>query len=258
MPTAAEITDPLVWTYLTVLPAGAGVCDVCHGAPSAGYSRCYGCSQVMAQVAQPIRFVIPISLSRRDGQLHHSLRSYKNPAYRQHSRDLFSLQIAALFDRFVRAHRDCISSITEKDWNVITVVPSSRQRVDPHPLEVALGRSPWIADQLETLLTIGPQPATHNQASDGAYQTVVDVTGLHVLLVDDTFTTGARAQSAASVLTAAGAHVVAVVPAARYVNPEWPPSVLLLKRSTALSYSFEYCCVGDHPLPAAKDRSARS
>lgn len=256
MPTSVEVTDPLLWTYRTVLPVGVGVCDVCHGAPNEGFARCYSCSQIFSQLQFPLPLVVPISLSRWDGQLHHSLRNYKNSAYGQQSRDLFSLQIAALFERFLFVHKSCIAAAAGEDWDVISVVPSSQGRTGPHPLESALRRSPWLASQLELLLGIGPTPATHNQANVGAYRTLQAVDGRRVLLVDDTYTTGARAQSAASVLRRAGAHPIAVVPAARYVNPDWPPSQALMGRSTSLSYSFDYCAVGSHPPPSPRSAEA--
>ncbi len=80
----------------------------------------------------------------------------------------------------------------------------------------------------------------------------MDVNAARVLVLDDTFTTGARAQSAASALALAGATPIAIVPGTRYVKPGWVASGALLKRAGALSYSFDYCCVGSHPLPAAR------
>jgi orotate phosphoribosyltransferase len=85
--------------------------------------------------------------------------------------------------------------------------------------------------------------------SDQGFALTEDVTGRSVLLLDDTFTTGARAQSAASALQMGGATVIAIVPAARYMNPEWEPSADYLKKSKARTYAFEYCCTGGHALP---------
>jgi adenine/guanine phosphoribosyltransferase-like PRPP-binding protein len=63
-----------------------------------------------------------------------------------------------------------------------------------------------------------------------------------VLIVDDTFTSGARAQSAASALTLAGAEVVAVVPIGRYLRPAFSQEAAdLWERARAIPFSFDSC-----------------
>lgn len=59
----------------------------------------------------------------------------------------------------------------------------------------------------------------HNVASDAAFVALPEARGSRLLVVDDTFTTGARAQSAASVLQLAGARITAVVPIGRVIDP---------------------------------------
>ena len=71
----------------------------------------------------------------------------------------------------------------------------------------------------QTLLAKGVEQLGHMHASDNGYQVTKDVARLRVLLVDDTFTIGARVQSAASALQNAGAHVVAAVVAGRVIDP---------------------------------------
>jgi orotate phosphoribosyltransferase len=61
-----------------------------------------------------------------------------------------------------------------------------------------------------------------------------------VLLLDDVYTTGARAQSAAFALRAAGAVVPAVLVIGRRVNPEWRDEVdVIWQRQTAIPFRFE-------------------
>jgi hypothetical protein len=62
-----------------------------------------------------------------------------------------------------------------------------------------------------------------------------------LLLLDDTFTTGARLQSAASALQLAGARMAGAVVVDRFVNPEY--CALLLKRARARPYDFGRCCL---------------
>ena len=211
MPTAIEIIDPCIGTYTRVLPVGPGVCDVCHGAPNTGWPRCYSCAQTVGQVSHPVELVVPISLTELLGQLHHVLRSYKREDYPASVRDGFRQQVSALLARFLWKHGDCIQAAAGEEWGCLTIVPSSQGRAGEHPLEGAIRLFPSLRDQYRALLMPGTETAEHNRASDSAYAVTEDVSGLRVLLVDDTFTSGARAQSAASALQLAGARVVAMV-----------------------------------------------
>ena len=63
-----------------------------------------------------------------------------------------------------------------------------------------------------------------------------------MLLVDNTFTSGARGQSAASALQLAGAHVVAMVPVGRYVRPDYSPTTQAFwDDARATRFDFETC-----------------
>ncbi len=78
-------------------------------------------------------------------------------------------------------------------------------------------------------------------ASDEGYRVTQSVCGKSILLIDDTFTTGARLQSAASALQLAGADVVAAVVIGRVINPEF--SGALWERVSKMPFSFETCCL---------------
>ncbi len=60
-----------------------------------------------------------------------------------------------------------------------------------HPLEEAIRMFPFLRDQYRPLLTRGTDKADHNAASDKAYAVTEVVKGLRLLLIDDTFTSGA-------------------------------------------------------------------
>jgi predicted amidophosphoribosyltransferase len=244
MTTAIELTDPYIRTYTRVLPAGPGVCEICHGAPGTGWERCWSCDQTMGQVTNPVQLVVPISLTELLGQLHHVLRSYKRDDYPAHVREAFQLQVSALLARFLWKHGECIREAAGEDWDCITVVPSSQARPGPHPLEQALRLFPFLEDQYRDLLGSGPEKADHNRASVSAYAAKGPVADLRVLLVDDTFTSGARAQSAASALKVAGARVVAMVPIGRVIKPDFSEEAAdLLARAREEPFTFDACCL---------------
>jgi hypothetical protein len=174
------------------------------------------------------------------------LRSYKREDYPTRVRDPFRLQVSALLARFLWQHGDCIRGAAGEEWDTITIVPSSQGRTGPHPLEEAIRMFPFLGDQYHSLLAPGEVKADHNQASDHAYVVTADVASQRLLLVDDTFTSGARAESAASALQLAGAHVVAMVPIGRVIKREFSEeSGALLDRAREEPFDFDVCCLED-------------
>ena len=243
MLTAQGVTDSAAG-YLTTVPlVSDGVCDICHGAPSVGYRRCFSCAETYGQVARPVPTVVPISLYQIGGQLHHALRGYKDnhdPGVRAQ----FSLLVAALLTRFLSRHGDCVARAAGAAWEVATTVPSSRNRPLPHPLDRAIQLSPWLRDQCHPLLARGAGEVRHNQAGERAFMVTEDVRGRQLLLLDDTFTTGAALQSAASALAVAGAQVVAAVVVGRVIDPGFStPAYELWSRASAVPFDFERCCL---------------
>jgi len=87
-------------------------------------------------------------------------------------------------------------------------------------------------------------PLDRNQAHDTGFAVTDNVNGLRVLLVDDTFTTGARLQSAASALTLAGAHVVAAVPIGRVIHPAYNSGAKeLWETARRQGFNLDVCCL---------------
>jgi len=106
------------------------------------------------------------------------------------------------------------------------VVPSGRGRPGPHPLQ-ALVRGclalPWVP------LLARPGADTWGRVLDpGRFCAPRPLTGQAVLLLDDTWTSGGTAQSAAVALKRAGARSVAVVVIGRHL--ERPRPVPLVNR----------------------------
>lgn len=68
--------------------------------------------------------------------------------------------------------------------------------------------------------------------------------GARVLVIDDTLTTGARLQSAASALLLNGASAVAAIVVGRVINPEWNDSCRRIwDEARAAQFSFDHCCL---------------
>jgi predicted amidophosphoribosyltransferase len=242
VPSVEEFTEPHVTDYTPVPPAGDGICRICHNAPRTGYRYCLSCSRTR-QVASPLELVVPISHYRVGEQLHTVLAGYKrSPDEAVRNRHL--MQVAATLHRFLRDHGGCIEGAAGSGWDTITIVPST-EREGQHPLEraVLLGRS--AGRQCRSLLVPHrPELIQHYQASDEGFRVSGDIEGLRVLLVDDTFTSGATLQSAASTLTRAGATVVAGVVIGRVINPDFDnESAELWERQRAEGFDFDACCL---------------
>ena len=243
MATVSEVAGPLAGICVPVPVAGEGVCAVCHTHTREGYTTCWSCYKTTSQVSKPCRLVVPISLYEIPSQLHHILRYYKSDSYNAARRHDFAVKTVVLLCHFLGLHRACIKVAAGVDWDVVTNVPSSSGRAGEHPLVAALRMVPSVFESYEPLLRRGPGAIDHLVASDDGYLATGSVRGRRVLLIDDTFTSGARAQSAASALALAGARVVAIVPIGRVVDPHWDHMPEWWDVQKRKRFTFRDCCL---------------
>ncbi len=84
------------------------------------------------------------------------------------------------------------------------------------------------------------------------YFAFAELAGARALLIDDLWTTGSSAQSAAAALRAAGAEVVAMVVIGRHLNRGWAQNDLRLQRLKG-NFSAGTCplCASREKVPAA-------
>ena len=212
--TVTELTNPHFHIFTAVPQASACVCRLCRKQNLPNYPQCASCLDTVRQVTHPVETVVPISLYLAYEQLHTMLRGYKDPEVMQLTEAqgrLWELVVAATVARFMLAHEGSIADHTSLETEVLTTIPSSRGRSGSAPLHRALMRSPDVAKRLEELLEPGPVSVEKRKASDKGFTVQGNVDGRTVLLLDDTYTTGASVQSAGSALTSAGASVVAAV-----------------------------------------------
>jgi predicted amidophosphoribosyltransferase len=217
---------------------------VCHSGLPAGRRLCHSCAVTSSQVTHPVRHVVPVSLYRAPGPLWQLLRGYKDgPAA---ERGLLTVQLAAILGRFTARHLGCLAGLLGGTPDVVTTVPSTRGRArpGPHPLRAAVTAVTALAPLHQPLLAPGPALTGHNQADDATFRVRRPLAGERVLLIDDTFTTGARLQSAASALRLAGAGAVAALTAGRVL---WPGRSESCRRiwdeASAEPFSFTTCCL---------------
>jgi predicted amidophosphoribosyltransferase len=248
VPTDVEVTDPKISIFVPVAPATVdGVCEICHNATLIGrlgthYPRCWNCRSLPAR---SVRTIVPISLVHTsESQLYASLRDYKSesPYISNRVRAEHVLLLAATLQRFLRIHRSHIEQAGGAAWDAIQVVPSTRQRHGDHPLEDVVRRT-IFRDEVVQLLTPTGEEVGHNQPNRAAFAASAQAAGRRVLLVDDTFTTGARVQSAASALSSAGATVVAAVPIGRVIDTDHPTKEAFWRERRSQTFDFDTCCL---------------
>ncbi|HLN42743.1 MAG TPA: hypothetical protein VK215_09830 [Acidimicrobiales bacterium] len=221
-----------------VPPGGPGVCATCHGPARDGRRECWCCRAVAAALGHgpgPSP-VVPVALCRTGDRLHSVLRGYKDApavAARRH----FARGLGVHLAGFLSAHGACIAKAAGSHWDSVAVVPSSarnpgaRCRLSPpHPLAEVLGSIPHLSGLASVEISRGPGSVDHLAPAAKAFEVAGEAAGRRVLLVDDTWVTGARMQSAAAALVEGGAQVVAMVVAGRAVGSVDPASVPALER----------------------------
>jgi hypothetical protein len=196
------------------------------------------CEQILDGLPNPCLSVLPITLYKKPSTFREWITNYKTNDHPEHV--AYSTSIGAILSAFFQVHSDALASFT-KGFDAICVVPSC-ERPPPHPLTAVFDQFVTAARDLRRdLLVRGPGMLGHGLFSNDAYIPAGKLTpGLRVLLLDDVYTTGAAAQSAASALQSSGLIVPAILVIARRYNLEFHPSVeALWARQEALGYSLD-------------------
>jgi predicted amidophosphoribosyltransferase len=225
MPTVRELAA--LYDNVMVPPRlGPGVCRTCFTFTD-GYDQCYACS-----TTQPwLDAMAAISYSVAGEQLHHALAGYKRLP-RQVARRL-TIQLAAVLWRHLEDHETCLAARTGiARFDVVTTVPSGlKQRDDRHALRELVGTicGP-TKERYQRLLERTDAQAGEHDFDGRKYAALARLRGQTVLLVDDTWTTGASAQSAACALKRAGAGPVAALVIGRHLKRDWRENDARLRR----------------------------
>jgi hypothetical protein len=195
-------------------PGRPGVCAVCRGPAGPGYTRCYQCAR--HERFGPDRLadaVVPISYAVKGTAFAADLWRYKaGPEPDGAAR----ASLLALLLAFLRDHGACVwrqAGMTTPGR--LAVVPTGGGRPGPHPLlELA---APYLRLR-PARLVIRPGRQGRDPDENRFY---AERGGLKadVLLLDDSWVSGASAQSAVAALKRAGARRVAVIVLGRHLDP---------------------------------------
>lgn len=219
---------------------GPAVCAHCFDLTDGG-TRCRHCAHGAAFADA----MAAVSYSIGGEQLHHALAGYKR--YSGTPGRYFIASLAAVLWRHLDDHEACLARAAGVDaFDLVTTVPSSDATRDAtHRLHGLVGQlvTP-VRPRYARLLRRTDTAVTPHRFHPERYAATADLRTRTVLLIDDTWTTGANAQSAAAALKAAGAERVAALVIGRYVNREWAHNDRQLRR-LPLPFDWGRCALCD-------------
>jgi hypothetical protein len=222
-----------------MLSIGSMDCRTCRGPVQAGFARCYQCDLAHARCAGLLADVVaPVAYAVKGGRLAGDLWRYKSGAAGAAEA---GARLTAMLARFLRAQGGQVwrAAGMIAGPGLAAIVPSGQGRPGPHPL---LGMVASCVDVPIVPLSTAPGAAARARGlADGVAAGWLTVGGAvaetDVLLVDDTWVSGASAQSAAAALKAGGARRVALVVIGRHVDPADPRSAEFLRTLRSQSAS---------------------
>jgi hypothetical protein len=228
---AHQLAQPLLPNLVAVPGVKYGTCPTCHSSRKPDYQRCYPCQEAHWLLGGDVPAVLPITYSIERSQVHYALRNYKDN-FDVAVRIQFRNQLAGLLSLFMTSHQQCLAP-----FDVVTCLPSRKERTAAAEIVTMLKRFESI---YQPVLTVGG--GTTHTASADRFEASPSVEGRRVLIIDDTFTTGASVFSATSALRAAGALVENVLVIGRHVNPfKYQLSADLVEAAKDLKWAEHEC-----------------
>jgi hypothetical protein len=228
-------------------------CRVC-AAPVRAFELCWRCRE-HARIAGLADVVAPLMYAIGDTASAALVRNYKNHPLRA-ERQRCALIISTLLRLGVSLHEGCFGALVGTPVSVRMVIPSLTSRPGTHPLTA-------IAELLNLLGGAALAPTLEARCDrvvrldKFTVKPAGSVAGRHVLVVDDVWTTGSNAQSAALTLRQAGAAAVSVLLIGRWLNPQQPVSASFIADRHWRAYDPHLCPVtGARCPPRTQVRSA--
>lgn len=246
--TLDEVAGPYE-NFLVPVPArGHDICRVCHTAVD-GWPTCFPCGQsskiIGGASADAVSFV---SLAPRDEQMATELASYKDSRTLPRLCQQKTLGLSAVLLKWLLRHEQCLARRAELGtFDFVTSIPSTKGRT-PHPLvAVAAARIVNTPNRYRDLLVVNRTDLDDRAPAIDRYRVDSALQGQRVLVIDDTWTTGAHAQSASAALKLAGASGVGVVAIGRWFNPDYQDQRSWLTRHRAVGWDWSRCCLETSP-----------
>jgi predicted amidophosphoribosyltransferase len=208
-------------------------CAVC-ATPVVGYQRCFACSRHRAHegLADACAFLAYAIAGQQSGYV---MRGYKaRPPLEEH-RTIVALLIALGISR----HAACPSTLAGVPVTRWASVPSLPAQAGEHPLHKIV-RS--LGPGEEASLSAASAARSPREVSPEHFRLDTPLPqGTHVLLIDDTWTAGGHAQSAALSLRRAGAARVSLLVVARWIKKDFGSNAGFLRELADHDYDPGIC-----------------
>ncbi|PXX01534.1 ComF family protein [Mycolicibacterium moriokaense] len=216
-------------------------CGVC-ATPVNGYGLCWPCRDRRC-IEGLADLVVPLAYAVDGTESAAGLRNFKNHP-RQCERERCGSIVREALRLGTSLHEQCVGVAVGQPVSARVVIPSLTSRLGVHPMTS-------IAESLGLMSDVALRPAL-----DARCDRVVDpekftihgaVKGRHVLVIDDVWTTGSNAQSAALSIRRAGAAAVSIMVIARWLSPHHPLTAKFIRERLQQHYDPLVCPVtGDH------------
>lgn len=201
-------------------PLRVGTCSRCF-TPTQSWPVCARCRTLLAYDDGPellgimayAGYLEPISQSG------HVMRGYKNPRIPSG----FHRQTVALMAALgLIGHAACpgtLAGTPVSAWATVPSLPPKPER-PKHPLNDIVSKLARPG-ALEIVMTAAASVSNPREVNRTHYSASADAAGHHVLVIDDTWTGGSHATSAALAIRAAGATRISVLVLARWLSDGW-------------------------------------
>jgi hypothetical protein len=182
---------------------------------------------VAARLNLPLAPVLAAHLCPLPGPLYTVLMGYKESPVDE-ARRRFARCVLRFFGDFFAGHSDCVTRAIAGGVDLVLPVPSS-MRPGRAPLQGVDGLAELVGSRVgglwfPTALQRAGGAVGHMRPNATAFAVGPlareAVRGARVLLLDDTYVSGSRAQSAAAALRLAGADAVVIAPLGRVLRPD--------------------------------------
>lgn len=213
-------------SYLhNVQPRVSGVCRTCAAPVGPNYTLCRSCDLTARAAGSPRALVDRIAFMTyaiEGGQAYSALRGYKTPAaQRRHWNAVATWTVWFLRRHAPAAHH--LAGSRGEPWRWATIPSVRSGRTGEHPLHRIVAHT-WAA-HAEAPLVLTRLDDDHDRGYTPDRFTAKPLPpGSHVVLIDDSWTTGANLQSAATALKAAGSGRVSAMVLGRLLRSDWEPT----------------------------------